>query len=322
MPAPDEAPLTTEELRQRRAAARVRRTRQRRLLAATGLGAVVAVVVAVLLLSSNGSNTPATAAALSTIPTVLNAPQTPITKAHPTAPAKPGAYEHSLEVTAIRRAAKAHDYVISGLPRHKLIALTFDDGPGPTTPRIVNWLKRHDVPATFFLVGSAVNTNPDMARTEGRAGFVLGDHTETHRPLATLSASGQRAEIDDGARSIKDVTGRYVRLLRPPDGSFNDTTLQLLRARKLLMVLWSVDTKDYTKPGVNQIVFAALSGARAGGIILMHDGGGDRTQTLKALPRIVHRLRLRGYKLVTVPRLLVLDPVPKNQPLAHSLAGG
>jgi peptidoglycan-N-acetylglucosamine deacetylase len=322
MPAPRQAPLTTDELRLRRIDARARRRRRQRNAAVAVVAVVAIVVVAVVAMGSGGSGgaPKATAAAtptLHTIATVLNAPATPITD-----PPKPGAYERSLELKAIHRAAKAHDYVVSGTPRHKLIALTFDDGPGPTTPRIVKWLVKHQVPATFFLIGAQVNSFPDMARTEARDGFVLGDHTENHKPLATLSAAGQQQQIVGGFQSIKDTTGRHVHLFRPPEGSFNPTTLQILKSHGLLMVLWSVDTSDYAMPGVDKIVFTALSGARAGGIILMHDGGGDRTETLHALPRIVHALRLKGYHLVTVPQLLVRDPVPKNQPAPHSLSGG
>jgi peptidoglycan/xylan/chitin deacetylase (PgdA/CDA1 family) len=87
-------------------------------------------------------------------------------------------------------------------------------------------------------------------------------------------------------------------------------------------VLWSVDTSDYTKPGAAVIARRALAGARPGGIILMHDGGGDRSQTLAAVPAIVHGLRTRGFKLVTVPQLLIYDPVPAHQPPPHSLGEG
>src|SRR5262249_55891619 len=153
---------------------------------------------------------------------------------------------------------------------------------------------------TFFLIGRSVDADPAMVRTEVRAGFAIGDHTQTHPRLQSLSAAGQEAEILGGVRAIKAATGRTVNLFRPPQGSFNDTTRQILRDAKLLMVLWTVDTHDYEQPGTDKIVYTALSGARAGTIILMHDGGGDRSQTLAALPRIVHKLRTKGYKLVTV----------------------
>src|SRR5207248_4636362 len=97
-------------------------------------------------------------------------------------------------------------------------------------------------------------------------------------------------------------------LFRPPYGSFNATTLSILHSQKLLMVLWSVDTSDYARPGVDAIVKSAVSGAGPGAIVLMHDGGGDRSETVAALPRIIRGLRRRGFHLVTVSQLLAADP--------------
>ena len=110
-------------------------------------------------------------------------------------------------------------------------------------------------------------------------------------------------------------------LFRPPYGSFDDSTLALLRARDMVMVLWTVDTADYARPGVKRIIYTALSGARPGANLLFHDGGGDRTQTLASLPRILRRLTERGYRLVTVPQLLEHDPPPDGQTPPRSLSG-
>jgi peptidoglycan/xylan/chitin deacetylase (PgdA/CDA1 family) len=110
-------------------------------------------------------------------------------------------------------------------------------------------------------------------------------------------------------------------LFRPPYGSFNATTIRELKRLHLLMILWSVDTDDYLLPGVPAIVQSALAGARPGAIILMHDGGGNRTQTIAALPTIIRKLRARGFHLVTIPQLLLDDPPPPGQPLPPSLAG-
>jgi peptidoglycan-N-acetylglucosamine deacetylase len=120
---------------------------------------------------------------------------------------------------------------------------------------------------------------------------------------------------------IEALGGRRPRLFRPPYGSFNHTTIHELRVLHLLMVLWSVDTDDYLKPGVPVILERALAGAHPGAIILMHDAGGDRTETIAALPKIIHDLRARGFHLVTVPELLLDDPPPAGEPLPPSLAG-
>jgi peptidoglycan-N-acetylglucosamine deacetylase len=152
-------------------------------------------------------------------------------------------------------------------------------------------------------------------------GDVIGDHTETHPMMAELSASDQQSEIVDQTEWVRKYRGPFPRLWRPPYGSYNATTLAILREQHMLMVLWTVDTDDYLRPGVSAIVDKALAGARPGAIILMHDAGGDRTQTISALPLIVRALRDRGYKLVTVPQLILDDPPRHAQRLPTRLSG-
>jgi peptidoglycan/xylan/chitin deacetylase (PgdA/CDA1 family) len=131
--------------------------------------------------------------------------------------------------------------------------------------------------------------------------------------MSELSRTNQRQEILEDASAIGRYGAPFPRLFRPPYGLWNDTTVALLRKYRMLMVLWTVDTNDYLKPGVPAIVDAAVDGARPGAIILMHDAGGDRSQTVAALPTIIRDLRRRGYKLVTVPRLLLDNPAPHDQ---------
>jgi peptidoglycan/xylan/chitin deacetylase (PgdA/CDA1 family) len=312
-------PLGGEELRARRDRAREQRRRRRlTTLAGLALAAIAVALVASVVAGGGGRSPHATTSVVATaVPTT---PAVHRVSHHASHAATTG--EAALELAAIRRAAAANDYVVRGSAHKRLVALTFDDGPGPTTPRILAWLKAHHVPATFFLIGASARAQPKLVREEVAAGDAVGDHTETHADLGRLSVADQQNQISGGEQAITAITGRHVRLFRPPYGSFDPDTLGLLRNAGLLMVLWTVDTKDYSMPGVDKIVFTALSGARAGTIILFHDGGGDRSQTLAALPRIVHRLRIKGYRLVTVPKLLVSDPVPANQPPPHSLAGG
>jgi peptidoglycan/xylan/chitin deacetylase (PgdA/CDA1 family) len=201
------------------------------------------------------------------------------------------------------------------------VALTFDDGPGPFTPRILHILRRTHTPATFFVIGRSARTYPHLVATEARDGFAVGDHTETHPLLGTLSARAQSTEIGTAAADIHRAGAPYPRLFRPPFGSFNQATLAALRARAMLMVLWSADTKDYSQPGVQKIIYAGISAGRRGAIVLMHDGGGNRAQTVAALPRIITRLRQRGYELVTVPQLIADDPPPGHQAPPHPLSG-
>ena len=121
--------------------------------------------------------------------------------------------------------------------------------------------------------------------------------------LATLSKANQEREILDGARQMRDAGLPPPRLFRPPGNSFDDATVGILKRNHLLMALWDVDTEDYKLPGTPAIVKTVLSQAKPGSIVLMHDGGGDRSQTLAAVPQIIKGLRAKGFRLVTVPAL-------------------
>jgi len=201
------------------------------------------------------------------------------------------------------------------------IALTFDDGPGPYTPQILDVLERFRVHATFFEVGKMLKYFSASTARELRDGDVIGDHTETHPALALLSAHDQREQLFEQIARVELLGGPRPLLFRPPYGSYDATTMRELRSLHLLMVLWSVDTNDYQQPGVQVIVERALTGAYPGAIILMHDAGGTRTQTIAALPTIIRDLRARGFRLVTVPQLLEDDPPPAGQPLPANLGG-
>ena len=212
-------------------------------------------------------------------------------------------------------------FIKEGGDRGHEIALTFDDGPGPYTPGVLAVLERMHVHATFFEIGEMLRYFSASAVRELEDGDVIGDHTETHPEMARLSAGGQHAELLDQIARIELLGGPRPRLFRPPYGSYDASTLRELRSLHLLMVLWSVDTQDYLQPGVSTIVSRALAGAHPGAIILMHDAGGTRTQTIAALPLIIRRLRARGFRLVTVPELLRDDPPAPNEALPSSLGG-
>jgi peptidoglycan-N-acetylglucosamine deacetylase len=200
--------------------------------------------------------------------------------------------------------------------QHRELALTFDDGPGPYTPQIVSVLERQNVPATFFEVGVLekyfhAGTSEIVAR-----GYPIGDHTQSHAPMSKLNAKAQQSQLLQETSLVGDYGAPFPRLFRPPYGLWNATTLKLLHRYRMLMVLWTVDTNDYREPGTEAIVDAAVAGARPGAIILLHDAGGNRSETVAALPKIVHALKARGYRLVTVPRLLLDNPAPANQAVA------
>jgi peptidoglycan/xylan/chitin deacetylase (PgdA/CDA1 family) len=222
---------------------------------------------------------------------------------------------------AAQRVLGYTSYVQLAGHRRREVALTFDDGPGRYTPAILRVLRATHTPATFFAIGRWARAYPQLIATEARAGFDVGDHTQTHALLAVLPAPVQAEEIGEASEAIRHAGAAHPRLFRPPYGAFDRATLQILRARRMLMVLWSVDTKDYARPGSARIIYAAVSGGQPGAIILMHDGGGDRSQTVAALPRIILRLRQRGFRLVTVSKLLADDPPARGQPPPRPLAG-
>jgi peptidoglycan-N-acetylglucosamine deacetylase len=225
------------------------------------------------------------------------------------------------EQKAINSVLAYTPFVRSGGSSGNEVALTFDDGPGPYTQRLVAQLNKLHVHATFFAIGSQEQYFSAGTVAEIDSGDAVGNHTETHPMLASLSPHDQYEQLFDQMAQIEVLGGTRPRLFRPPYGSFNATTFREMHHLHLMMVLWSVDTGDYTLPGTNAIVRRALEGAKPGAIILMHDGGGNRAETIAALPGIVKGLRKRGLRPVTVPRLLLDDPPPRGLPLPTSLAG-
>jgi peptidoglycan-N-acetylglucosamine deacetylase len=232
------------------------------------------------------------------------------------------AQEQGAETAAINRTLHYTPYVRVAGSQHREIALTFDDGPGPYTPEIVSVLERTGVPGTFFEVGVVEKDFHAASSTIVSAGYPIGDHTENHAAMAQLSPKDQKAQLLQGVSAIGQYGAPFPRLFRPPYGSWNRTTLRLLHKYRMLMVLWTVDTDDYLRPGVKTIVHSAVAGARPGAIILLHDAGGDRSQTLAALPKIIAGLRRRGYRFVTVPKLLLDNPPPANQHFSVLNGGG
>jgi peptidoglycan-N-acetylglucosamine deacetylase len=212
---------------------------------------------------------------------------------------------------SVDRALRTRAILRRGATHQREIALTFDDGPSPYTRAILRVLRRAGVRATFFPVGYSLDRWPRSLAAEARAGHVVGDHTLDHAALAPLPFRGQLREIRGEARRLRRHGLPRVRLVRPPYGSYDKGTLTIARRLGLLVVMWSVDSEDYTRPGRARIVRNVMAGAKPGAIVLMHDGGGPREQTVAALPTIIRRLRGRGFRLVTVPELLPRHPTPR-----------
>jgi peptidoglycan/xylan/chitin deacetylase (PgdA/CDA1 family) len=282
--------------------------RRRRTGAGLGLIAIVALLIAAI--SSHGSAKQTAAH-----------PATHRVRTPPLTAAQRAAASANAEQNAIDSVLAYTPAVTSGGSHGDEVALTFDDGPGPYTQQLVATLNRLGAHATFFAIGQQEQYFSAGTLAEIKSGDAIGNHTETHPMMASLSPHDQYEELFDQMAQIEVLGGPRPRLFRPPYGSFDAITFKELHHLHLLMVLWSVDTSDYTLPGVAAIVHSALAGAKPGAIILMHDGGGNRSETIAALPRIVRGLRKRGLRPVTVPRLLMDDPPPHGLPPPTNLSG-
>jgi peptidoglycan/xylan/chitin deacetylase (PgdA/CDA1 family) len=188
----------------------------------------------------------------------------------------------------------------------KTVALTFDDGPGTSTARILSILESSGVPATFFNIGQNAAAHGSLVEREARDGYLLGNHTWDHPDMTTLSVSAQGTEMDRASAEQRALTGTRPRAFRPPYGSYNATTLRLAQQRHMKFWTWSVDTEDWKAQGsgsrywVNRIISLAESQGRgqAHPVVLMHNQPSGNPATVSALPAIIKFFRDRGYTFV------------------------
>jgi peptidoglycan/xylan/chitin deacetylase (PgdA/CDA1 family) len=179
------------------------------------------------------------------------------------------------------------------------VALTFDDGPGSYTPQVLAVLAYYGVPATFFAVGYEVGERPDLVRAEIAAGMAVGDHAWDHADLTRLPLAEVDDELQRGADAIVAATGYRPTCFRPPYGATNSTVAAAGARLGMSQILWNVDPSDYLRPGAPVIAARVLGAANGRGLVVgIHDGGGDRSQTIAALPAIISGLRERGYTFV------------------------
>jgi peptidoglycan/xylan/chitin deacetylase (PgdA/CDA1 family) len=182
----------------------------------------------------------------------------------------------------------------------RVIALTFDDGPGPFTPQVLSVLERYQVPATFFEIGEEVARYPQYSKMVTAAGFPVEDHTWSHPDLTTLSAPAVDSQIDMTQTEIHNVTGTTPQCVRPPYDAWNAGVISQIASRGLTTMSYSIDPKDWTLPGAQVIADRVVDAAFPGAVVDMHDAGGDRSQTVAALPQIITRLRALGYSFVSI----------------------
>lgn len=190
------------------------------------------------------------------------------------------------------------ELVSEATTERKVVALTFDDGPSEYTEGFLNVLKEKGVPGTFFEIGEEMPGREATMRRILAEGDEIGDHTMTHVELPGYG------EIAGAAERIKQYTGFEPCLFRPPYGAVDSRVISTAGALGMKTITWNVDPRDWSLPGTEAIYSNIVSNARPGSIILMHDGGGPRGETLTALPRIIETLRARGYSFETVSALL------------------
>jgi peptidoglycan/xylan/chitin deacetylase (PgdA/CDA1 family) len=207
--------------------------------------------------------------------------------------------------------AQWYGRTFTGLPcGSKKMALTFDDGPNdPYTLRLLEVLARHEVKATFFLIGRYVEQRPEIAREVVKAGHVVGNHTFTHPLLIFKAESEVRAELTACHRALNDAIGEHSNLFRPPFGGRRPAVLRIARGMGLEPVMWNVTGYDWNAASAEHIERKVTRQVRGGDVILLHDGGhkafgADRSHTVTATDRIITRYKSEGYEFVTILQMM------------------
>jgi peptidoglycan-N-acetylglucosamine deacetylase len=182
----------------------------------------------------------------------------------------------------------------------RVIALTVDDGPSPVyTPQILRLLERYKIIASFSMIGVNVDNYPGVAREVAAAGHMIVNHTWTHRNLRFLSSAGVRDQMDYATEAIHRATGRLPHMFRAPYGVWSPTVLQWCERTRMAPLAWSVDPRDWSRPSTSAIIRDIMRNTRSGSIILEHDGGGNRSQTVAALRVVLPRLVAAGFRFTT-----------------------
>jgi peptidoglycan/xylan/chitin deacetylase (PgdA/CDA1 family) len=194
--------------------------------------------------------------------------------------------------------------VIKGIttkPGEQDVSLTFDDGPDPTwTPQVLQLLHQAGIHATFCLVGASAARYPNLVREIADSGDVLCDHTQHHiEHLDRYPSSIATGEIVAGAASIATAGRGAPRFYRAPGGDLSPAIISIAHGDGMAVLGWSVDPRDWKRPAADQIVAYIATTLRPGGVVLLHDGGGDRSQTVTAVAALIPLLGSRGWRFVT-----------------------
>ncbi len=195
------------------------------------------------------------------------------------------------------------------------IVLTFDDGPGPSTEKILDILKRYQVKATFFMEGSQVAARPQIARKVAEAGHEIGGHSYSHVNFYQSVNGDKEAlltkEIEKTAHLISNITGTPQHLMRMPHGYVRSWVKDVAKKENLVLVNWTFGC-DWKKYAPDELARVYIENIKPGAVFLMHDGGGNRKSTVEALPAIIEEIQKRGYKLVTAGEMFGVPRQPAS----------
>ena len=195
-------------------------------------------------------------------------------------------------------------------PGSRQLALTYDDGPNdPHTQRLLEVLAKHNVHATFFLIGRYIQQQPQIAREIVSAGHIVGNHTFTHPLLIFKSEAEVRRELSQCRSALQDAIGQPSNLFRPPFGGRRPAVFRVARDLGLKPVMWNVTGYDWNAPPAAAIECKVAKQIHGGNVILLHDGGhkqmgADRSQTVIATDQLIFRYKSEGYEFVTIPQML------------------
>ena len=200
----------------------------------------------------------------------------------------------------------------------KQLALTYDDGPNdPHTLRLLEVLAKHNVHATFFLIGRYVQQRPDIVREVVKAGNIVGNHTWSHPNLIFASARQTTTELNTCEQAITQAIGQHSPLFRPPFGGRRPGTLRIARSLGLVPVMWSVSGQDWKSYSANEIKQRIRRQIRGGDVILLHDGshtgmGVDRSQTIIATDLLIPEAKSEGFEFVTIREMMNTSAVSRE----------
>lgn len=197
---------------------------------------------------------------------------------------------------------------INGFTSDKMVCLTFDDGPDDEiTPQVLNILKRYHVKASFFFVGNKLEQHPDVVQRAYQDGHLVLSHSWSHQQLNLMERQEIKREIQLTEDKLYELIGQRPAFIRPPFGEIDGKVADVVKSKNGKVILWSIDTLDWSQREKNNIINNVTENVRPGDIILMHCDG-DKTETVNALPEIITSLREKGYQFVDLGEMLKINP--------------